>query len=129
MIGRIGSCVPWQTIAVALAPHCWNATSFADPEYVMDLGSPNAFCAFAIAVFASCAIAFPQRYDTQIPARASFFIIVIPFKFTHQDQAKILHVLQSTGRSPLLTPLERPRRLGNGNATLALAATMRYCSA
>jgi hypothetical protein len=32
VIGRIGLCGPWQVICVALAPHCWKATSFAEPE-------------------------------------------------------------------------------------------------
>ena len=31
MIGRIGSCVPWQINSAALPPHCWNATSRAEP--------------------------------------------------------------------------------------------------
>jgi hypothetical protein len=79
LIGRIGSCVPWQFIAVELAPHCWNATSFADPEYVMDFTSPNAFCALAITVFASCAIAFPHRYATQNATTASLFNTAPPF--------------------------------------------------
>src|SRR6185369_7453956 len=63
-IGRIGSCVPRQFISALLAPHCWNATSFADPEYVMDLTSPNAFWALAMTVLASCAIAFPANITT-----------------------------------------------------------------
>jgi hypothetical protein len=57
-----------------LAPHCWNATSFADPEYVIEFRSPNAFCALAITVFASCAMAFPLRNAMQIATTASFFI-------------------------------------------------------
>src|SRR5262245_299934 len=65
-------------MSAALAPHCWNATSFAVPEYVMDLGSPNAFWAFAITAFASCAAAFPFRYARQIANRASLFTTAIP---------------------------------------------------
>src|SRR3979490_506771 len=65
-------------MSAALDPHCWNATSFADPEYVMDLGSPNAFCALAITVFESCAIAFPHRYARQIATRASLFTTATP---------------------------------------------------
>jgi hypothetical protein len=49
--------VPRHIMSAALAAHWWNATSFADPEYVMDFKSPNAFCASSIAVFASCATA------------------------------------------------------------------------
>src|SRR6267154_4303521 len=65
-------------MSAALDPHCWNATSFADPEYVMDLGSPNAFCALAMTVFESCAIAFPHRYARQIATRASLFTTASP---------------------------------------------------
>src|SRR5215468_9376834 len=57
-------------MSAALAPHCWKATSFADPEYVMDLRSPNAFCAFAITVFASCAMALPHRSARQFATPA-----------------------------------------------------------
>src|SRR6266536_2970165 len=60
-------------MSAALAPHCWNATSFADPEYVMDFTSPNAFCALAITVFASCAMTLPHRNARQITATVSFF--------------------------------------------------------
>ena len=28
-------------MSAALVPHCWNATSLAVPEYVIDFGSPN----------------------------------------------------------------------------------------
>src|SRR5215467_3256460 len=65
-IGRIGSCVPLHVISVAFAPHCWNATSLAVPEYVMDFTSPIAFWALAITVFASCSLAHPQRDAMQI---------------------------------------------------------------
>ena len=65
-------------MSAALAPHCWNATSFADPEYVMDFRSPNAFCALAITVFASCAIALPHRNARQIATTASFFNTASP---------------------------------------------------
>src|SRR5438132_11582088 len=68
----------------ALDPHCWKATSFADPEYVMDFTSPNAFCALAITVFASCAIAFPHRYARQIATRASLFTIATPPLRVHE---------------------------------------------
>src|SRR5215470_6426047 len=72
VIGRMGSCVPWQTIWVELAPHCWNATSFAVPEYVMDFTSPSAFWALAMTVLTSCAIASPHTNASTIAARASF---------------------------------------------------------
>jgi hypothetical protein len=72
-IGRIGSWVPRQVMSAAFDPHCWNATSFADPEYVIDLGSPNFFWAVAMTVFASCAIAFPPKDARQIATKASFF--------------------------------------------------------
>src|SRR5277367_4365554 len=62
----MGSCVLLHIMSVELAPHCWNATSLADPEYVMDFRSPNAFCALAITVFASCAMALPHRNARQI---------------------------------------------------------------
>src|SRR4051812_7039678 len=65
-------------MSVELAPHCWNATSFADPEYVMDFTSPRAFCALAMTAFASCAIAFPHRHAMPIAAQASFLTTVIP---------------------------------------------------
>src|ERR1700679_4009089 len=67
-MGRIGSWVPRQTMSVELAPHCWNATSFADPEYVMDFTSPSAFCALAITVLASCAMALPHTNARRIAA-------------------------------------------------------------
>src|SRR5262245_56012614 len=72
-MGRIGLCVPLHIMSVELAPHCWNATSFADPEYVTDFTSPTAFCALAITVFASCAIALPHRHATQTAITTSFF--------------------------------------------------------
>src|SRR4030095_3915866 len=77
-MGRIGSCIPRQFMSVALAPHCWNDTSLADPEYEMDFRSPIAFCAVAITVFASCAIAFPHRNATQIATTLSFFNTASP---------------------------------------------------
>src|ERR1700733_1278355 len=78
-MGRIGSCVPRHVMSAALAPHCWNATSFADPEYVMDFTSPNAFCAFAITAFASCAIAFAHRNAKQNPTPESFLNTASPY--------------------------------------------------
>src|ERR1051325_4058047 len=72
VIGRIGSCVPRQFMSVEVAPHCWDATSFADPEYVIDLTSPSAFCAFAMTVFASCAAALAATDDRHTAIRASF---------------------------------------------------------
>src|SRR5690606_29346735 len=64
----------------AFAPHCWNETSRAEPEYVIDRTLPSALCAFAMTVLASCAIAIPARDDAQSAASASFFTIVIsPF--------------------------------------------------
>src|SRR5580658_169068 len=74
----MGSCVPLHIMSAALAPHCWNATSFADPEYVMDFKSPNAFWALAITVFASCAMALPPRNATQIATTVSFFNTASP---------------------------------------------------
>src|SRR5580658_709049 len=74
----MGSCVPLQFMSAALAPHCWNATSFADPEYVMDFGSPKAFCALAITVFASCAMALPHRNAAQIAATEIFLSTASP---------------------------------------------------
>src|SRR5438552_15065158 len=65
-------------MSTALDPHCWKATSLADPEYVMDFRSPNAFCALAITVFASCAMAFPHRYARHIATTASFFTTATP---------------------------------------------------
>src|ERR1700689_1582414 len=62
-------------MSVELAPHCWNATSFADPEYVMDFRSPRAFCALAITVFASGSVsarALPHRNALQIATTANF---------------------------------------------------------
>src|SRR5215831_4538610 len=66
-MGRIGSCVPRHTMLALLAPHCWKATSLADPEYVMDLTSPSAFWALAMTALASCAAAVPGRAAS--PAR------------------------------------------------------------
>src|SRR5271155_2570810 len=77
-MGRMGSCVPRHVMSAALAPHCWNATSFAEPEYVMDFTSPNAFCAFAITVFASCARAPAHRNARQIGTIASFLNTASP---------------------------------------------------
>src|SRR3989454_10136993 len=75
----MGSWVPLQIMSAALDPHCWKATSLADPEYVMDFRSPNAFCALAITVFASCAMAFPHRNARQIATTATFFTAIPPF--------------------------------------------------
>src|SRR5712691_8658112 len=60
-------------MSAALEPHCWNATSLAAPEYVMDFRSPNAFCALAITAFASCAMALPRRNVRQIAMTESVF--------------------------------------------------------
>src|SRR5262245_44701281 len=84
----MGSCVPWHIIAAALAPHCWNATSFADPEYVMDLGSPSAFCALAMTVFASCATAFAERHVKQIATSASLFTTATPPSMSRETRAR-----------------------------------------
>src|ERR1022692_1355856 len=67
-------------MSAVLAPHCWNATSFADPEYVMDFRSPNAFCALAITVFASCAGAVPHRNVRQIATTANFLDTASPLQ-------------------------------------------------
>ena len=72
-MGRIGSCVLRQCMSVELAPHCWNDTSLAVPEYVMDFRSPMAFCAAAMTAVASCAMAFPHREVRQIAMTESFF--------------------------------------------------------
>src|SRR5215813_8849371 len=77
-MGRIGSCMPRHTMLALLAPHCWKATSFADPEYVMDLTSPSAFWALAITAFASCAPAFPATNARPMAITASFLIAVLP---------------------------------------------------
>src|SRR5512135_2963274 len=74
----MGSCVPRQFISAALDPHCWKATSFAAPEYVMDFRSPNAFCALAITVLASCAMALAHSEARQIANTASFFKTASP---------------------------------------------------
>src|SRR5271170_2589159 len=76
----MGSCIPRHVISAALAPHCWNATSSADPEYVMDFKSPNAFCALAITVFASCATAPAHRDARQIATTASFLNTASPYQ-------------------------------------------------
>src|SRR4030095_3883132 len=77
-MGRIGSCMPWQLGCAAFAPHCWNATSLADPAYVMDATSPSAFCALAMTVLASCAHAEPDRHAKQTAIVASFFSTASP---------------------------------------------------
>src|SRR5712671_1183468 len=46
----------------------------------MDLGSPSAFCALAITVFASCAIAFPLKDARQIATKASFFTATLLYR-------------------------------------------------
>src|SRR5438105_6009324 len=65
-------------MSAALVPHCWNATSFADPEYVIDLTSPSAFCAFAMTAFASCAAALPHSAATESTTRVSFLNTATP---------------------------------------------------
>src|SRR5262245_2053398 len=44
----------------------------------MDFRSPSDFCALAITVFASCAMAFPHRYARLITTTVSFFTTAIP---------------------------------------------------
>ena len=34
--------MPWQFRTTEFPPHCWNATSLAAPEYVMDVTPPSA---------------------------------------------------------------------------------------
>src|SRR5215813_4020869 len=46
----------------------------------MDFKSPNAFCALAITVFASCAMTFPHRNATQIATAAIFFTTAPPLR-------------------------------------------------
>src|SRR5437764_13896624 len=65
-------------MSAALDPHCWKATSLAEPEYVTDFTSPSAFCALAMTVFASCASALTERYARQIAKTAIFFAIDTP---------------------------------------------------
>src|SRR5580693_2131796 len=77
-MGRIGSWVPWHVMLAPLAPHCWNATSFAEPEYVMDFTSPSAFCALAITVLASCAMALPHRSARPMATTSSFLNTASP---------------------------------------------------
>jgi hypothetical protein len=57
---------------------------------VIDVGLPNAVCAFVITVRASCAIAFPHRDDTQIAASASFVFTAIPPLFNVEHQVQLL---------------------------------------
>jgi hypothetical protein len=47
---------------------------------VMDFKSPDAFCALAITVFASCATAFPHRTVRQIATTVSFFNTASPYE-------------------------------------------------
>src|SRR5690606_23189333 len=54
-------------------PHCWNATSRAEPEYVMDCTLPKARRAFSMTVAASCAAAIPHRDVAQSAASANLF--------------------------------------------------------
>jgi hypothetical protein len=61
-----------------LAPHCWNATSLAEPEYVIDVGAPNAFFALAMTAFASCAHALLPSAATQSVTNANFFTTTTP---------------------------------------------------
>src|SRR5262249_12154515 len=44
----------------------------------MDFKSPDAFCALAMTVFASCAMTFPHRNATQIATAAIFFTTATP---------------------------------------------------
>src|SRR5690242_18897781 len=87
-MGRMGSCVPLQFRSAALDPHCWNATSLADPEYVMDFTSPSAFCALAITVCASCAIALPHRNATQTAVTESFLNTASPLVNTGRERTR-----------------------------------------
>src|SRR4029450_8062370 len=99
-MGRIGSWVPRHIESAAFVPHCWKFTSFADPEYVMDFRSPNAFCALAITVFASCAIAFAQTNARQIATAASFFNTAFPpFPFMARNLKFVfVHGLRANSR-------------------------------
>src|ERR1700691_5140129 len=93
----------------ALAPHCWNATSFADPEYVMDFKSPNAFCALAITVFASCAMALAHRNARQITTSAIFLNTASPYQFDaryHFDARYQPDVRWNTAVHSILYPLD-----------------------
>src|SRR5207247_2259188 len=56
----------------------WNATSLAVPEYVMDFRSPSAFCALAITVFASCALAVAHGNVRQIAITERVFDTASP---------------------------------------------------
>src|SRR2546430_6702732 len=92
-------------MSAALAPHCWKATFLADPEYVMDFTSPNAFCALAITVFASCAIAFPHRYARQNAITASFFTTAAPLRqSTNAVHVYGLRLILSVMSRPVIPP-------------------------
>src|ERR1700685_3436498 len=80
----------------ALAPHCWNATSFAEPEYVMDFTSPKAVCALAITVLASCASAIPQRNARQTLIKTNFLNTASPYEPGCQAQRTRLEYSIST---------------------------------
>src|SRR5689334_5276586 len=91
-------------MSVEFAPHCWKDTSFADPEYVIDFTSPNAFCALAITVFASCAIAVPHRNAMHNATTASFFDTVLllfpPYSLSRNPVSRLLQIcrLRYSGR-------------------------------
>src|SRR5579862_785616 len=101
----MGSCVPRHVMSAALAPHCWNATSFADPEYVIDFTSPNAFCALAIVVFASWPMAIPLRNPRHIANTAIFLNTVSPL-------IDVCLLRRNTTILNILYPESPPRGLG-----------------
>ena len=77
----------------------------------MDFGSPNAFCAPAITVFASCAIAFPVGYARQIATSASLFTTATPpLRPGTKRHYKCADLRWRTGASPAkgLCPLISP---------------------
>src|SRR5580704_678140 len=108
-MGRIGSWVPWQVMLAALAPHCWNATSFAEPEYVMDFTSPSAFCASAITVLASCASALPHRTARPTLIRTSFLNTASPYDPGCQAQRTRLEYSISTWAGVALASIRTGR--------------------
>jgi hypothetical protein len=65
-------------MSVELAPHCWNATSLAAPEYVIAFTSPRAFWALAMTVLASCARAVPDTHARLRAMTESFFNTAFP---------------------------------------------------
>jgi hypothetical protein len=97
----------------------------------MDFKSPNAFCALAITVFASCAKALPPRDAMQIATTASFFTASpLNQRLLVRPRPSWLFYIDSASRGPAAVPVKLTAavRTRGGSARSLVHATAPFGS-